>query len=276
MEIAIYGKGGIGKSTISANISAILAKNGKKILQVGCDPKQDSTRLLLNGVIIPPVLDYIKETNPQDYSLQDIVYEGIYGVHCVEAGGPEPGVGCAGRGILTTFELMDKLGIKEKNYDAIIYDVLGDVVCGGFAVPIRQEYAKKIYIVTSGEFMSIYAANNILRGVKNYDAGENRVGGIIYNARGLEDEDERLERFSEAVELPILVKIPRSELFGNSEREKKTVVEKYPASELTKIFDELSKNLLGDAELYEAKPVDTNLLEEKVLLTEARSFAFPM
>lgn len=271
MEIAIYGKGGIGKSTISANISAGLGKIGKNILQVGCDPKQDSTRLLLNGVLIESVLDYIKRTNPQDYSLKDIVYEGIYGVHCVEAGGPEPGVGCAGRGILTTFELLDKLGIKDKNYDGIIYDVLGDVVCGGFAVPIRKEYAKKIYVVTSGEFMSIYAANNILRGVKNYDDGTNRLGGIIYNARGLEDEDGRLERFSQAVKLPIVAKIPRSELFGISEREKKCVVEKYPDSDIAKIFYDLSNLIISQENLYEAQPIDTNLLEEKVLLTEKSS-----
>lgn len=271
MEIAIYGKGGIGKSTIASNISAALGKNGKNILQVGCDPKQDSTRLLLNGILIESVLDYIKRTNPADYSLNDIVYQGIYGVHCIEAGGPEPGVGCAGRGILTTFELLDKLGIKDKDYHGIIYDVLGDVVCGGFAVPIRKEYAKKIYIVTSGEFMSIYAANNILRGVKNYDDGDNRLGGIIYNERGLEDEDERVDRFSKAVGLPIVAKIPRSELFGISERENKCVIQMYPDTDISEIFYNLSNFIISQKNLYESKPIDTNLLEEKVLLTERKS-----
>lgn len=173
-EIALYGKGGIGKSTISANISAALAQRGKRILQIGCDPKHDSTRLLLHGELIETVLSYMKRTPPDQYRLHDVVYEGVYGIHCVEAGGPEPGVGCAGRGILTTFEMLERLHIKDYCYDSIIYDVLGDVVCGGFAVPLRREYADRVYIITSGEFMSIYAANNILRGLKNYDTEKSR------------------------------------------------------------------------------------------------------
>lgn len=267
MEIAIYGKGGIGKSTISANISASLAKKGMKILQVGCDPKQDSTRLLLNGSKIPSVLEYIKDISPDKYSLEDIVFEGYKGVHCVEAGGPKPGVGCAGRGILTTFELLDKLLIKDKNYDNIIYDVLGDVVCGGFAVPMRREYAKKIYIVSSGEFMSIYAANNILKGIKNYDGNINRVGGIIYNVRGLKDEDERMERFSKAVKLPIVARIPRDEIFAKSEKNLQCVVEYDENSYVSKIFDKLAETIVSQNVLYKASPLDTDLLEEKVLLT---------
>lgn len=175
-QIAIYGKGGIGKSTISANVSAALAAFNKKILQVGCDPKHDSTRLLMNGREVTTVLDYLKGTEPNDYNLADILFNGYRNVACVEAGGPEPGVGCAGRGILSTFKLLDDLGVKEMNFDYTIYDVLGDVVCGGFAVPIRREYADEIYVVTSGEYMSIYAANNILKGIKNYDHGMKRIG----------------------------------------------------------------------------------------------------
>ena len=177
-EIAIYGKGGIGKSTLSSNISAALSMAGKKVLQIGCDPKHDSTRLLMGGKRITTVLDYIKCVNPTDYKTEDILTCGFCGTGCIEAGGPTPGVGCAGRGIITAFELIDKLHIKEQ-YDTIVYDVLGDVVCGGFAVPIRREYADTVFLVTSGEYMSIYAANNILRGIKNYDGQERRVAGIL-------------------------------------------------------------------------------------------------
>ncbi len=149
-EIAIYGKGGIGKSTLSANLSAALADSGKRVLQIGCDPKHDSTRLLLNGRKINTILDYIKITGALDYKKEDILFQGYHGIGCVEAGGPEPGVGCAGRGIITSFELLEQFKIKE-DYDLILYDVLGDVVCGGFAVPIRREYADTIFLVTSGE-----------------------------------------------------------------------------------------------------------------------------
>jgi nitrogenase subunit NifH len=152
-QIAIYGKGGIGKSTISANLSAAIAAGGVNVMQVGCDPKHDSTRQLLNGQSPPTVLEYMRQTTPDQYAMDDIVSIGYNGVACVEAGGPEPGVGCAGRGILSTFNLLEDLGVRKLNYELILYDVLGDVVCGGFAVPIRNEYADVVYIVTSGEFV---------------------------------------------------------------------------------------------------------------------------
>jgi nitrogenase subunit NifH len=151
-QIAVYGKGGIGKSTISANLSYALARNGKKVLQIGCDPKHDSTRLLLKGMIQTTVLNYIRDIPPPDRRLQDVLKEGILGIRCVEAGGPEPGIGCAGRGILSTFDALKKMGLDEHEFDIKLYDVLGDVVCGGFAVPLRREYADAIYLVTSGEF----------------------------------------------------------------------------------------------------------------------------
>ena len=154
-EIAVYGKGGIGKSTLSANLSAAMALQGKRVLQIGCDPKHDSTRLLMGGRRITTVLDYIRDTPALDYRLDDVLFTGFSGIGCIEAGVPKPGVGCAGRGIITAFELLEKFHIKE-NYDIILYDVLGDVVCGGFAVPIRREYADTIFLVTSGEYMSLY------------------------------------------------------------------------------------------------------------------------
>lgn len=265
IEIAFYGKGGIGKSTISANISAALATQGKKILQIGCDPKHDSTRLLLHGRNITTVLDYLKQNTPDQCKLEDVLFEGFRGIHCVEAGGPEPGVGCAGRGILTTFELLERLGIKNNQYDTIVYDVLGDVVCGGFAVPLRQEYADKVYIVTSGEYMSIYAANNILRGLKNYDLKITRAGGLIFNARGIQEEEERIKRFSEAVELPVLNTFPRSDLFAESEKNSLCLVEKYPDSILAKQFIELGDFIFNQSSLHEAKPLTDERLEEIVL-----------
>ncbi|MDR1411197.1 MAG: AAA family ATPase [Spirochaetaceae bacterium] len=270
-EIAIYGKGGIGKSTISANISAALGKKGKRVLQIGCDPKHDSTRFLLHGKRIATVLDYVRETAPDKCRLSDIVHAGAFGVDCVEAGGPEPGVGCAGRGILTTFELLDRLGIKENRYDAIIYDVLGDVVCGGFAVPIRRDYAEKVYIVTSGEFMSLYAANNILRGIRNYDQAGNRAGGIIFNSRGEDEEEEMVRRFCGAVSLPLIARIKRDPLFAGAEQRGSCLVEAWPDSPLAGQFAELARRIYAQEDFYPALPLDDEELEERLL--EKRRFA---
>ncbi|MDR2343759.1 MAG: AAA family ATPase [Spirochaetaceae bacterium] len=273
-KIAIYGKGGIGKSTIAANVSAALAKRGKRVLQVGCDPKHDSTRLLLGGERPGTVLDYLKVTSPDRCRLSGIVRPGVFGIDCIEAGGPEPGVGCAGRGILTTFELIDRLGIADQRYDATVYDVLGDVVCGGFAVPIRREYAEKVYIVSSGEFMSIYAANNILRGLKNYDQNrEGRVGGIIFNSRDLGEEDERVRRFLEAVGLPLAASFPRSDLFSLCEDEGRCLVEAYPDSELAGRFFDLAELIENQSELYPASPLSDEELEERILGRKGRALS---
>jgi nitrogenase iron protein len=264
-RIAIYGKGGIGKSTITANLSAAIAQQGVQVLQIGCDPKHDSTRLLTDGRPLTTVLDYLRRTKPEERNLSDVVYVGYRGVLCVEAGGPEPGVGCAGRGILSTFELLEQLGIERLDYEVTLYDVLGDVVCGGFAVPLRQGYANAIYVVTSGEFMSIYAANNILRGVRNYDGGQPRLGGILLNQRGLTDEEERVRRFAEAVRLPIVVTLPRSELFLQAEQISKTLLEAFPDSDLAESFVSLSQTLLQPLASYPAHPLTDEELERIVL-----------
>ena len=201
-RIAVYGKGGIGKSTISSNLTAALSEKGKRVLQIGCDPKHDSTRLLTSGKELQTVLEYLRDTEEEDRELGDIVGTGYKGCLCVESGGPEPGIGCAGRGIISAFDLIEELGINDIELDIVLYDVLGDVVCGGFAVPLRNNYADLVYVVTSGEFMAIYAANNILRGTANYDPG--KIGGIIFNSRGDEEEKERVKRFSSAVGIPII------------------------------------------------------------------------
>ena len=235
MQIAIYGKGGIGKSTVSANLSAALASCGRKVLQIGCDPKHDSTRLLHHGRKVQTVLEYLLNTPPDEQMLESVLMEGYLGTGCVEAGGPKPGMGCAGRGILTAFEFLDRFQVR-KGYDHVVYDVLGDVVCGGFAVPVRKQYAEAVFLVTSGEAMALYAANNILQGIRNLDPEENRIAGIIYNSRGAADESRKVEVFAQAVGLPVRMKIPRSSLFAEAEKEAATVVEKEPESREAELF----------------------------------------
>lgn len=261
-RIAVYGKGGIGKSTISSNLTAALSDMGVKVLQIGCDPKHDSTRLLSNGAGDTTVLEYLRDTYPDERTLEDVVYIGYKGCLCVEAGGPEPGIGCAGRGIISAFELLQDLNINSIPIDITIYDVLGDVVCGGFAVPLRDGYADTVYIVTSGEFMSIYAANNILKGTANYNP--DRIGGIIFNSRGDEEEYERVKRFSEAVSIPIVAVFKRSKEFLDAERCGKTVVEAYPDSSLVKSFKDLAEIVL-EGRKYTAKYLGEAELEEVVL-----------
>ncbi len=262
-QIAIYGKGGIGKSTVAAHISAALTLRGLNVMQVGCDPKHDSTRLLTGGRPALTVLDYIKNTPPDSWRCEDIVASGYGGIWCVEAGGPEPGVGCAGRGILTTFDLLQKLGIMNSDRDVVIYDVLGDVVCGGFAVPLRREYADQVYIVTSGEFMSLYAANNILKGLQNYDVNP-RLGGLIFNHKGLAEEEQRVARFAAAVSLPVCAIIPRSDDFAASEAMACTLFESGHRN-LYELFDGLAGKIIGEHALYPARALEPEHLEELVL-----------
>lgn len=268
-QIAVYGKGGIGKSTLSANISAALSLNNKRILQIGCDPKHDSTKLLMRGLSIPTVLDYIKTKSPLEYRKSDILFEGFGKIGCIEAGGPKPGVGCAGRGIITAFELLETLHIKD-NYDMIVYDVLGDVVCGGFAVPIRREYSDSIFIVTSGEYMSLYAANNILRGIQNYDENHPRLLGILYNSRNVKNEDDRVYKFAEAVKLPVFARIPRDDIFARAEKANVTVLELTQNEEnsVADIFKDIAKRICEGTEHFAADPLTDDELETLILSNE--------
>ncbi len=245
LKLAIYGKGGIGKSTVSSNLSYAAASLGLRVLQIGCDPKCDSTRSLLGGRVQQTVTEYIRAVPPSKRRLEDVVSEGAGGVLCVEAGGPRPGVGCAGKGIISMFQTLKRMGSDSLCADMVVYDVLGDVVCGGFAVPMRPENSDIVLIVTSGEYMSLFAANNILKGALSFEDGRGRVAGIVLNRRGVADEDRLAECFSEAVGVPILCSIQRSELFSVAEKERRVLSEMFPDSSEAKSMHELVSALLS-------------------------------
>ncbi|MBR1749751.1 MAG: AAA family ATPase [Ruminococcus sp.] len=250
IKLAIYGKGGIGKSTCTSNLSAALASLGKKVIQIGCDPKADSTINLLNGAPVLPVMDYMREYDDEPDSIEKISKTGYGGVLCIETGGPTPGLGCAGRGIITTFTLLEQLELFEKvKPDAVLYDVLGDVVCGGFAAPIREGYAEQVLIVTSGEKMALYAANNIYTAVKNFeDRSYAKVRGVIMNRRSVEDEEQKVRTFADKAGIDIIADIPRSADIIKYEDMGKTCVEGDPECDAAKQFIELAKTLIEEDE----------------------------
>ena len=210
-KIAIYGKGGIGKSTTTSNLSAALSHLGYKVMQIGCDPKADSTKNLMKGEFIDTVLDVMNEKG-DNLELSDIVFEGYNGVLCVEAGGPTPGVGCAGRGIIAAFEKLEELEAFEVyKPDIVIYDVLGDVVCGGFSMPIRNGYAEEVYIVTSGEMMSMYAASNISTAVNQFKKrGYASLKGLILNAKNVENEEYLVNNLAQEINSHVFHNVPRN------------------------------------------------------------------
>ncbi|MBR6044256.1 MAG: AAA family ATPase [Ruminococcus sp.] len=248
IKLAIYGKGGIGKSTCTANLSAALASLGKKVIQIGCDPKADSTINLLHGDAVLPVMDYMRKYDEEPDKIEQISKVGYGGVLCIETGGPTPGLGCAGRGIITTFSLLEQLELFERvKPDAVLYDVLGDVVCGGFAAPIREGYAEQVLIVTSGEKMALYAANNIYQAVKNFeDRSYAKVRGVIMNRRNVEGEEEKVRAFTDRVGIEITADIPRSDDIIRYEDMGMTCVEGDPGCEASKRFIALAKTLIEE------------------------------
>ena len=245
IKIAVYGKGGIGKSTTTSNLSAALSDAGLRVMQVGCDPKADSTKNLVSRDDIPTVLNMIKEKG-KNIKLPDIVFLGYGNTLCVEAGGPTPGIGCAGRGIIAAFEELERLhAYEEYKPDVVLYDVLGDVVCGGFAMPIRGGYADHVFVVTSGEMMSLYAASNISSAIKNFGTrGYARFKGLILNSRNIENELEIVKKAAQEMETDILKVLPRSGEVQQAEAQKKTVIEALPGGAMAAEYRELAKRVL--------------------------------
>lgn len=244
-KYAIYGKGGIGKSTITSALSAALASMGYSVMQIGCDPKADSTTSLLGGKEQISVMEYLS-THEESPGLKEIVQKGYGGVYCVEAGGPTPGIGCAGRGIVTTFNMLEELEAFETyKPDIVLYDVLGDVVCGGFSAPIRDGYADEVIIVTSGEKMALFAAKNICKAVKNFeDRGYATVKGMIFNQKNIEDEEKYIQQFSEEYQIQVLGTVPRDRLVQYYENKNMTVIEGDIESDISKSILKIAEQLV--------------------------------
>ena len=245
IKIAVYGKGGIGKSTTVSNVAAALAEKGLKVMQIGCDPKADSTMQLRHGEAVPTVLELVNQRK-NDFELEDMVRIGFGGVVCVEAGGPTPGMGCAGRGIITALEKLKEKGAYEVYQpDVVLYDVLGDVVCGGFTMPMRKGYADKVFIITSGENMAIHAGANIAMAVQNFkNRGYASLGGIILNRRNVKREEEKVQELADDFETTVVGKLTRSELVTDAEEQGKTLMECYSDSEMAEEYRTLTENIL--------------------------------
>ena len=266
-KVAIYGKGGIGKSTTTQNTVAALAEMGKKVMVVGCDPKADSTRLLLNGLAQKTVLDTLRDEG-EEVDLDDIRRAGFKDTLCTESGGPEPGVGCAGRGIITSINLLEQLGAynADQGIDYVFYDVLGDVVCGGFAMPIREGKAEEIYIVCSGEMMAMYAANNICKGIVKFaQAGVVRLGGLICNSRKCDNEREMIEELARRLGTQMLHFLPRDNDVQRAEIQKKTVIEWNAECPQADEYRQLARSMDGNKNFVIPTPLSVAELESLLL-----------
>ncbi len=266
-KVAIYGKGGIGKSTTTQNTVAGLAEAGKQVMVVGCDPKADSTRLLLGGLAQRTVLDTLREEG-EDVELDDIRKYGFKNTICVESGGPEPGVGCAGRGIITSINLLEQLGAyaDSQKLDYVFYDVLGDVVCGGFAMPIREGKAEEIYIVCSGEMMAMYAANNICKGIVKFaEAGGVRLGGLICNSRKVDNERAMIEAFAARLGTQMIHFVPRDNMVQKAEINRKTVIDFDPNHSQADEYRTLAKKIDENQMFVIPKPMHTDDLEKLLI-----------
>lgn len=250
IKIAVYGKGGIGKSTTVSNLSAALADKGLKVMQIGCDPKADSTLSLHGKKQIKTVLELVREKKDA-FKLEDMLIEGYGGVVCVEAGGPSPGVGCAGRGIIAALEKLEQKGAYEKySPDVVLYDVLGDVVCGGFSMPMRAGYADKVFIITSGENMAIHAAANIAMAIDNFKSrGYASLGGLILNRRNVKNEDEKVLELADDFQTKVMGTLSRSDLVQEAEDLGKTVIEAFPNSSMADEYRRLADDIMKICEV---------------------------
>jgi nitrogenase iron protein NifH len=246
LKITVYGKGGIGKSVVATNLSLLYARQKKSVLHVGCDPKHDSAvRLMEPDSRIQTVLEVLGD-DPLASSTQQVIHAGRLGIHCCESGGPRPGLGCGGRGVARTLEFLEEMEIIERGgYQVMVFDVLGDVVCGGFAAPLRQGFADKVVIVTSEEPMAMYAANNISRAVSVYEKNGVVLAGLVVNLRGTDASAKMMEAFAKKLSTRVLATIPRDSKILEAERKRLTVVEHDPQAPSSKTFVKLAKDLAG-------------------------------
>ncbi|NOY14100.1 MAG: nitrogenase iron protein [Deltaproteobacteria bacterium] len=266
-QIAIYGKGGIGKSTTTQNTVAGLASIGKKILIIGCDPKADSTRLILHAKAQDTVMDKVRELGTvEDLELEDVMRTGYREIKCVESGGPEPGVGCAGRGVITAINFLEEEGAYTPDLDFVFYDVLGDVVCGGFAMPIRENKAQEIYIVVSGEMMAMYAANNIAKGILKYAAtGSVRLAGLICNSRNTDCEAELIEALAKRLGTQMIHFVPRDNQVQRAELRRMTVIEYSPEHKQAEEYRQLAKKIFENKKFVIPTPLEMEDLEDLLM-----------
>ena len=266
-QCAIYGKGGIGKSTTTQNLVAALAESGKKVLIVGCDPKADSTRLILHSKAQTTVMHLAAEAGSvEDLELEDVLSVGFGGIMCVESGGPEPGVGCAGRGVITAINFLEEEGAYTEDLDFVFYDVLGDVVCGGFAMPIRENKAQEIYIVCSGEMMAMYAANNICKGIVKYaNSGGVRLAGLICNSRNTDREDELVMALASRLGTTMIHFVPRDNAVQHAEIRRMTMVEYDPTHKQSDEYRQLANKIANNTNFVIPTPIEMEELEELLM-----------
>ncbi len=266
-QCAIYGKGGIGKSTTTQNLVAGLAELGKKVMIVGCDPKADSTRLILHAKAQNTIMEMAAEAGTvEDLELEDVLKVGYGDIKCVESGGPEPGVGCAGRGVITAINFLEEEGAYEEDLDFVFYDVLGDVVCGGFAMPIRENKAQEIYIVVSGEMMAMYAANNISKGIVKYaNSGSVRLAGLICNSRNTDREDDLIIALAERLGTTMVHFIPRDNVVQQAEIRRMTVIEYDPEAKQANEYRVLAQKIIDNKNFNIPTPITMDELEDLLM-----------
>ena len=279
-KIAFYGKGGIGKSTISTNVAAAIADKGLKVMVIGCDPKTDCTRNLRGHVEARPLLDFLRDQGGSELDLTEIltgkrvtmddlvkervIVQGYGGTICIEIGGPEPGIGCAGRGIIVGVDILRTLGVFELyKPDVVLFDVPGDIVCGGLALPLRRELADQVYVITSSEVLPLHAANNLCKAIRRFATrGGSKLGGLIYNARGFIDRPEIVEEYARRIGAKVIGKIPRTHLIPEAEAQGKTVIESFPNSDVAMIFREVADNLMKNEEAVIPRPLSSLEFED--------------
>ena len=266
-QCAIYGKGGIGKSTTTQNLVSALAELGNKVMIVGCDPKADSTRLILHAKAQTTIMSLAAEAGSvEDLELEDVLKVGYGGIKCVESGGPEPGVGCAGRGVITAINFLEEEGAYDDELDFVFYDVLGDVVCGGFAMPIRENKAQEIYIVCSGEMMAMYAANNIAKGIVKYaNSGSVRLAGLICNSRETAREDELISALAAKIGTTMIHFVPRDNVVQRAEIRRMTVIEYEPEAKQAEEYRELARKIRDNKNFVIPTPITMDELEELMM-----------